>query len=1223
MGRRRGRQGELSDASDDDGLSEQLATMKLASGKKGGNNKKKPTPANIFAQIADMDDDEKDSEQEEEQQDADSGSATRTKASEAPAQPKSKATAKKNKKGGKGKKDYGWSDSDDAKQNTKKGVVPDEEQVDDDDAAPKMAAKNKKADKKSKKAALDWPEDENEGGNKNGKRADSDDEADLPKPAVKSKKNAGKKKGKKELAWSDDEAPPAVSKPADEDRDDDEEEEEAAAQPVRAAKSSSKKKKTGGKKTLDWPETDDDAESKTSSVQRAESDADEVPAVAAKGKKKQGKAAKKKPQDSDGEQLVVDDDNDFGLKKSRKQRQQLQQEEDDEEVAPHPVATGKAKKNKKGKKGVALDSPEEQDEEPADIAAAQFSEDDAPPAPVTSKSKKNKKAAKATPPAEPEPEPEPEPEAEPEPQPEPEEQIEEEATTSVKKKKKKKTADFDFAEPEVEVEVEPTREDGDDADAKKIKKKKKKTGFVWAEEEGDAAPAPTQLNGADDTNGDDDKKKKKKKKASPSFDVAEDAPAGEATPEEQSPDKKIKKKKERAPEAAKPVEEEAEQQQPPSTLVADAENLDVIPVEEVEASPFMQEAGFATKSKKDLRQKKKLADTGAARPETPQSGGDTSEADKALEETLSAAARSARKTTALSVLEQAATFTHSASGDAAARPEHITATGQLLTNESTRDIQISTFSLMSHGQILVKDTDLALLHGRRYGLVGKNGCGKSSLLACLGHREVEIQRNVDIFYLDKEYPATEESALEAVVSLVRQERERLQAELDHLFEQDAESYANDPRVEYIEERMTELDLGMAEHKAAQVLYGLEFSREMMKQKTKEFSGGWRMRISLARALFVKPTLLLLDDPTSNLDMSACIWLEEYLKEYPHTLVIVSHSEDFLEGVCTDIVYMNNRKLEYYAGDYYTFLKVRSDREEHSKKRSRAEEKQLESLKSAKSKANSVSTSTAKQIKNKEKMLAKKRAEGEEVGAEVGRERELNFSFLPCGGDLPHPVVALNDVSFKYPTGTKFLFERLNFGIGLDCRIAIVGPNGVGKSTLLKLIAGALQPTVGSSKRNHHLIIARFHQHLIEQLNEDQSPVEFMVAEFPQFKPQEMRGILGRYGLTGKQQVMAMRTLSDGQKRRVVFAWLAYKNPHLLLLDEPSNNLDPETIDALANAINEFDGATVIVSHDFRLLDQVADEIWVVENKGVTLWDGTIREYKEHLRQQVMDAVENL
>ncbi|KAI9025502.1 ATP-dependent transporter, partial [Hyaloraphidium curvatum] len=546
-----------------------------------------------------------------------------------------------------------------------------------------------------------------------------------------------------------------------------------------------------------------------------------------------------------------------------------------------------------------------------------------------------------------------------------------------------------------------------------------------------------------------------------------------------------------------------------------------------------------------------------------------------------------------------------ADGSFAASTDYLTVTGTSVSDETSKDIMIDQFSMAAYGQTMVKDTTLKLIYGRRYGLIGPNGCGKSTLLRMLARREVPIQNSIDIYLLENEFAPTDMTAIEAVVDIVKTEKEALENEQEELLGQP--NGHEDPRFEAITERINDLDIETAERRAKEVLAGLGFTPQMQLMTTKEFSGGWRMRISLARALFVKPTLLLLDEPTNHLDLGACVWLEEYMKKYKHTILFVSHSQDFLNGICTDIMHMHNRKLDYYTGDYDGFVHARGEKDEYLKKRAKAEEKQVKKMQDTVAK---LGQKVAKQAKQKEKAMQKKSEKIADLKDELVVEKDLKIRFNDCGRGIPPPVLQFRDVSFGYP-GRDVLFKNVTLGFDLDSRVALVGPNGAGKSTLLKLMVGQVQPTTGEVKKHHHLRIARFHQHLTDQLDLQATPVGFLVNAFRDeegtaiYKDQDMRNILGRFGLTGKSQVQQMFQLSDGQRRRVIFAWLALTTPHMLLLDEPTNHL--ETIDALAEAINEFDGGVVLVSHDFRLIDQVAKEIWIVEDGGCEEWQGDIHE----------------
>ena len=256
-----------------------------------------------------------------------------------------------------------------------------------------------------------------------------------------------------------------------------------------------------------------------------------------------------------------------------------------------------------------------------------------------------------------------------------------------------------------------------------------------------------------------------------------------------------------------------------------------------------------------------------------------------------------------------------------------------------------------------------------------------------------------------------------------------------------------------------------------------------------------------------------------------------------------------------------------------------------------------------------SAKLARQAQSKEKTLAKMERGG--LTERVVRDKVLVFRFVDVG-KLPPPVLQFVEVTFGY-TPDNLIYKNLDFGVDLDSRVALVGPNGAGKSTLLKLMTGDLVPLDGMVRRHNHLRIAQYHQHLTEKLDLEMSALLYMMREYPGNEEEKMRAAIGKFGLTGKAQVMPMKNLSDGQKSRVIFAWLAYRQPQMLLLDEPTNHLDIETIDSLAEALNEWDGGLVLVSHDFRLINQVAHEIWVCENQAVTRWEGDIMDFKQHLK----------
>lgn len=539
-------------------------------------------------------------------------------------------------------------------------------------------------------------------------------------------------------------------------------------------------------------------------------------------------------------------------------------------------------------------------------------------------------------------------------------------------------------------------------------------------------------------------------------------------------------------------------------------------------------------------------------------------------------------------------------------------TGVLASRKDSRDIKIENFSLSYYGIELVSDSIIELNYGRRYGLIGFNGSGKSTFLQALAAREVPIPDHIDISLLHREAAPSEKSALEVVIEEAEKEVTRLEKEETRVMDTEG---PDSPLLQDIYERLDELSPQTFEKRAGEILHGLGFSKVMMSKKTKDLSGGWRMRVALARILFVKPTLMLLDEPTNHLDLETCVWLEDHLKTYNHTLVIVSHSQDFLNGVCTNIMHLHRKQIKYYGGSYDTYVKTRQEQEAQQMKHYEKQQADIAHIKQFIASCGTYAN-LVKQGKSKQKIIDKMEAAG--LVEKVIADPVLSYTFPSCGPLAP-PVLQFVDVAFAYPTRpNEFLYERLNIGVDLDSRVALVGANGTGKSTLLKLMDGEIMPIKGQVKRHNHLQIARYHQHAADQLNFELSPLETLKSTFSHIQKEEeqWRAVLGRYGLTGSSQVTPLKQLSGGQLSRLIFAILAQKVPHLLLLDEPTNHLDMESIDSLAAAINNFEGGMVLVSHDFRLIDQVAKEIWVCHNKTITKWQGDIRSYKAALRESM-------
>ncbi|CAL8363668.1 unnamed protein product [Arctogadus glacialis] len=542
--------------------------------------------------------------------------------------------------------------------------------------------------------------------------------------------------------------------------------------------------------------------------------------------------------------------------------------------------------------------------------------------------------------------------------------------------------------------------------------------------------------------------------------------------------------------------------------------------------------------------------------------------------------------------------------------------------ENASDIKLERFSISAHGKELFVNADLLIVAGRRYGLVGPNGKGKTTLLKHIANRALSIPPNIDCLLCEQEVVADDTPAVQAVLKADTRRLKLLEEErmLQALLEKGEDSVSE--RLDKVYEELRAIGAAAAEPRARRILAGLSFTTEMQNRPTKKFSGGWRMRVSLARALFMEPTLLMLDEPTNHLDLNAVIWLNNYLQGWKKTLLIVSHDQSFLDEVCTDIVHLDYQKLFYYRGNYLTFKKMYVQKQKELQKQYDKQEKKLKDLKAG-------GKSTKQAEKQTKEALTRKQAKGKKKGGVEEESKEstellkrpkeytVKFTF-PNPPILSPPILGLHSVDFGYD-GQKPLFKNVEFGIDMESRICIVGPNGVGKSTLLLLLTGRLNPGKGEMRKNHRLKVGFFNQQYADQLNMDEAATEYLMRNF-NLPYQDSRKCLGRFGLESHAHTIQISKLSGGQKARVVFAELSCRQPDVLILDEPTNNLDIESIDALSEAINEYKGAVIIVSHDARLITETQCQLWVVEDSAVNQIDGDFEDYKREVLESLGETL---
>ena len=513
-------------------------------------------------------------------------------------------------------------------------------------------------------------------------------------------------------------------------------------------------------------------------------------------------------------------------------------------------------------------------------------------------------------------------------------------------------------------------------------------------------------------------------------------------------------------------------------------------------------------------------------------------------------------------------------------------------------LNIQNLSYLQGGIPLFHDVNLQAFTNQRIGLVGKNGCGKSTLFRLIRGEikpdsgEVSLQSGKTIAFVEQEIANSDLPALEFVLDGDVELRllEKSLARNNH----DAEWFAAQHRFE---------DIGGygARARAAQMLNGLGFVNDTLDRPVNSFSGGWRMRLNLARALMHRADLLLLDEPTNHLDLEAILWLESYLARYPCSILLVSHDREFLNACVNRIAHVHDQTIDSYTGDYDDFERMRAEKIALQNQAFNKQQEKIAHLEDYVRRFRAKATK-AKQAQSRLKALDRITR----IAAVHITDGRFELE-IEAPERIPDLLIRAKKMGFAY--GEKTLFSNIELVLRAGARIALLGPNGAGKSTLIKLLLGALQPTSGALEITPDIRIGYFAQHQLENLDNTATPLQHMERLAPGETTLALRNFLGRFGLAGDSEDRPVASFSGGEKSRLALALLAWQKPHLLLLDEPTNHLDLDMRDALTIALEEYTGAVVLVSHDRSLIRAVADELWLVNEGEAKLFDGDLEDYK--------------
>jgi ATP-binding cassette subfamily F protein 3 len=521
-------------------------------------------------------------------------------------------------------------------------------------------------------------------------------------------------------------------------------------------------------------------------------------------------------------------------------------------------------------------------------------------------------------------------------------------------------------------------------------------------------------------------------------------------------------------------------------------------------------------------------------------------------------------------------------------------------------LKFDHLDLRRGANLLLEDANLIIHPGHKVGISGANGCGKSSLLALVlgelapDRGDLQLPSGWEIAHVAQETAAVETPALEYVMA-----GDRELAELRNSLER-TEREQDGPAQARLHAALEAIDGYGAESRAGRLLHGLGFAAEEVRRPVSHFSGGWRMRLNLAQALMCRSDLLLLDEPTNHLDLDAVIWLEEWLRRYPGTLLLISHDREFLDAVAEEIVHIEQRRATLYRGGYSAFERQRAERLAQQQAAHDKQQREMAHMQRF------VERFRAKATKARQAQSRLKALQRMELIAPAHVDSPFHFGFRPPE-KTPNPLLRLEQVSAGY--GDKRVLSGLDLSLAPGDRIGLLGPNGAGKSTLIKLLAGELGPLDGSLEPAQYLNTAYFAQHQLEQLRLEESPLWHLRQLAPDAPEQELRDFLGGFGFQGDRALEPTSPFSGGEKARLVLALQVYRRPNLLLLDEPTNHLDLEMRLALSSALQEFEGAVVLVSHDRHLLRVTCDQLLLVHAGAVVPFAGDLDDYPAWLARR--------